>query len=130
MKARNLTFIMSNIQEMFFKAFHGFGYLTLFLILFTFAEKLNAQVEIDVTVNKTDVLTCESMLYTLSYRCAGTTTNCDNVTMTASAPSGMVFPNQVVGLTTDIQSYSFSSDRRSITFIFKNPLLAGTNGSR
>jgi len=100
----------------------------LLFIITLFIQILKAQVEIEVSVDKANVLTCENMKYTLKYRCASITTNCDNVIMTASAPSGMVFPNQVVGLTTDIQSYSFSSDRRSITFIFKNPLLAGNTG--
>jgi len=100
----------------------------LFLITLTI-NFLKAQVlEIEVLVDKANVLTCENMKYTLKYKCASTTSNCDNVTMTASAPSGMVFPIQNVGLTSDIQSYTFSVDRRSVTFIFKNPLIAGNTG--
>jgi uncharacterized repeat protein (TIGR01451 family) len=83
---------------------------------------------IEVTRDKANALTCEGIKYTLKYSCAAGTGNCTNVTMRASAPSGVIFPTQSVGLTSDIASYTFSADRRSITFTFKEPLVAGNTG--
>lgn len=99
-----------------------------FFILLHFSN-INAQtLEIKVSSNKTDVLTCETFTYSLKYTCASTTTNCTNVTLTAAVPSGIIFPSQSVGYNPDIQSSSFSTDRRSITFTFKDPLIAGSTG--
>lgn len=62
-----------------------------------------SQSSIEVLVDKTDILTCETLQYTLKYSCAGTGNNCPNVTMTASAPTGIIFPSQNIGITSDIQ---------------------------
>lgn len=90
----------------------------------TFAQTLS----IEASSNKSDILTGETFTYTLKYSCAAGTGDCPNVTMTANIPSGVSFPNQVVGITTDIDSYTFSADRRTATFTFKNPLKAGNTG--
>ncbi|HMT54979.1 MAG TPA: DUF11 domain-containing protein, partial [Saprospiraceae bacterium] len=101
------------------------GLFFLFLLLFIVSD---AQSNIEVSVNKTEILTCETLEYSLKYSCAGTGSNCPNVTMTASAPAGIIFPFQNIGLTSDIASYSFSADRRSVTFVFYDPLIAGNTG--
>ncbi|MBB3842177.1 putative repeat protein (TIGR01451 family) [Runella defluvii] len=95
-----------------------------FLSSQTFAQTLS----IEASSNKSDILTGETFTYTLKYSCAAGTGDCPNVTMTATIPSSISFPNQVVGLTTDIDSYTFSADRRTATFTFKNPLKAGNTG--
>lgn len=128
MKAKNLTLFSGLFQKMLKRSIIDLKYGLILLVLLFSSTFLGAQVGIEVEVDKNDVFTCETMKYTLKYRCAGTTGNCTNVTMTASAPSGMVFPVQTVGLTTDIASYTFSADRRSVTFMFKEPLLAGNTG--
>ena len=95
-----------------------------FLSSQTFAQTLS----IEASSNKSDILTGETFTYTLKYSCAAGTGDCPNVTMTATIPSSISFPNQVIGLTTDIDSYTFSADRRTATFTFKNPLKAGNTG--
>ena len=103
-------------------------YLLLFF-LFLFAINLNAQtLEIEAEANKTDILTGEELYYTLKYKCAGTTMNCTNVTMTVDIPSGIYIPFQNIGLTSDIASYTIANDYKSINFIFKDPLIAGNTG--
>lgn len=101
---------MKVFSELFYVNSHLAKRLSLAFVFFLgFAISIYAQVlEIEVTVDKADVLTCETMKYTLKYKCASTTVNCTNVTMSASAPSGMIFPDQSVGVTSDIASYSFS----------------------
>ncbi|MFN8344663.1 MAG: hypothetical protein U0X91_06655 [Spirosomataceae bacterium] len=84
--------------------------------------------EITATSDKTDILTGETLIYTLKYKCASTTTNCTNVTLVANVPSGILFPNQTVGLPPDILSYTLSADFKTMTFVFKEPLMAGNTG--
>ncbi len=104
-------------------------YFTVLLILQALFY-LNAQVlEIEVSADKTDVLTCEAINYTLKYKCPSTTTNSVGATMTASVTSGVVFSsNKKLELPSDIASYSISSDKHTITFIFKESLIAGKSG--
>jgi uncharacterized repeat protein (TIGR01451 family) len=101
-------------------------FFAVFLLLSTIT---NAQtLEITAQANKTDILTGEDLYYTLKYKCASTTTNCTNVTMKATIPSGIYIPAQSIGLTSDIASYVIANDYKSIVFTFKEPLLAGNTG--
>ena len=111
------SFFTKIIQNLFLS-------ILLFIPVFVNAQTL----EITASSNKTDVLTCEEFIYSLKYKCASTTTNCSNVTMTANIPSGAIFPLQTIGLPSDIASYTLSPDYKTVTFIFKEPLTAGNTG--
>ncbi|AEI51338.1 SdrD B-like domain-containing protein [Runella slithyformis] len=84
--------------------------------------------QLEATSNKPDILTGETLTYTFKYTCSSTTSACTNVTLVAGAPSGIVFPAQTIALTADILSYSISPDSRTINFIFKESLAAGSTG--
>ena len=131
MQAKNLTFRSTLCFSLHTVTLRWPKYVLLFLLLFGLETSLSAQsLEIDVTVDKANVLTCEPISYTLSYRCASTTLHCPDVTMTASVPSGVLFPtNQDFSNNTHIQSAMYSTDRRMITFTFVNPLPAGSTGT-
>jgi uncharacterized repeat protein (TIGR01451 family) len=110
----------------FSKPFHTIvlGAFFLLLSVLTQAQTL----EIEASANKTDILTGETVIYTLKYKCAGTTSNCTGVTMTSNIPSGMYIPTQSIGLTSDMASFSISGDHKTITFVFNEPLIAGHTG--
>ena len=84
--------------------------------------------QITATSDKADILTGETLVYTLKYKCASTTSNCTNVTLVATVPSGIFFPDQTIGLPSDILSYTKSPDGSTMTFVFKEPLTAGNTG--
>lgn len=84
--------------------------------------------QLEATSNKPDILTGETLTYTFKYTCSSTTSACTNVTLVAGAPSGILFPTQTIALTSDILSYTISPDLRTITFVFKEPLAAGSTG--
>ncbi|MBP7184028.1 MAG: CUB domain-containing protein, partial [Saprospiraceae bacterium] len=104
-------------------------YFTVLLIMQTLFY-INAQtLEIEVSADKTDILTCEAINYTLKYKSASAATNLVGAKMTASVTSGVVFSsNQKLELPSDIASYSISSDLHSVTFIFKESIIAGKSG--
>ncbi|MBK8723137.1 MAG: hypothetical protein IPL95_12965 [Saprospiraceae bacterium] len=97
-------------------------------LLFTSNSLISQTLEITTQADKTDILTGESILYTLKYKCASTTTNCTKVSIEANIPSGIKFNGAVIGLTSDIASYSYSNNNKTVTFIFKEPLIAGNTG--
>ncbi len=112
------------------KNYHLFAKQIFVVLFFLFScSVLKSQtLELEATSNKTDILTGEVLMYTFKYTCASTTTACTMVTLNANAPSGMTFPNQTIALPPDVLSYTISADRRTINFIFKEPLAAGSTG--
>jgi len=102
--------------------------LTILSMIFISLTLYGQTLQIEVNTDKANVLSCETYKYTFKYKCASTTTNCTQVTMTGTVPANATFPTQTVGLTSDIQSYTFSADRKTINFVFKEPLTAGNTG--
>lgn len=98
-------------------------------LFFLFALPINSMsqtLQLEASSNKTDIITGETLSYTLEYTCV--TGNCNNVTLVSNVSSGVDFPVQSIELTNDIERYTISSDRKTITFIFKDVIKAGKSG--
>ncbi|GAB4029066.1 SdrD B-like domain-containing protein [Spirosoma gilvum] len=98
-------------------------------ILVVLQFSVHAQVlSLETTVDKTDIFTRESVIYTFKYSCSGSAQNCTNVTMTGNFPLNTLL---ITGTTTtsDIASYTISPDLQSITYTFKEPLPSGSTGT-
>jgi uncharacterized repeat protein (TIGR01451 family) len=105
---------------------------TFLLVVFVYSTTsfVAAQsLQLQVLANKTDILTGETVKFTLFYTCANTTSNCSQVTMVANIPTGIFFPDQSIALTQDISAYTISPDRKTVTFVFVDPLPAGSTGN-
>lgn len=57
--------------------------LTILSMIFISLTLYGQTLQIEVNEDKTDILTCEGFKYTLKYKCASTTTNCTQVTITS-----------------------------------------------
>ena len=117
-----------NYPYLFIQRIEKVCFFMLFCVAFLCGQTFAQTLSIEASSNKSDILTGETFTYTLKYSCAAGTGDCPNVTMTATIPSSISFPNQVIGITTDIDSYTFAADRRTANFTFKNPLKAGNTG--
>lgn len=89
---------------------------------------MSQNLQLEATSNKTDILTGETLAYTFIYKCAEGIKNCSNVTLECNVSPGVIFPAQTIALTSDIESYTISTDRKSINFIFREQLVAGRTG--
>ena len=88
--------------------------LLLFLTLFCFGA-IAQTVEIGKTANPTNPSPGAVVTYTLNFRCASTTSNCDNVSITDVLPAGLVY----VGVTTSLGGnpvFDNSTNTLNVTF--------------
>ncbi|MEZ0607261.1 SdrD B-like domain-containing protein [Fibrella sp. WM1] len=104
------------------------GFFTLLSVLLSVGIAQAQTLELIATADKADVLAGESFTYTFKYKCASITANCTGVKLTATIPANAVIPTQTIGLPADVQSYTIAPDNRTITFTFKEPLIAGNTG--
>ncbi len=88
---------------------------------------VNAQLTITKSVDKTSVLSGEFFTYTLQYRCASTTTDCRNVSVSDVLPAGVYF-RESSGSVHTLGSGTFDNMTNKVSFAFVDPLPAGATG--
>lgn len=101
------------------------GITTIFAILLvTFATAAN--LDLVKSVDKSNPLTGETFIYTLQYRCASTTQNCNGVMITDPLPASVEFVNLSQSIHTSNAVYN--SGTHTVTFTMNSPMAAGTVG--
>ncbi|MFZ1496846.1 MAG: hypothetical protein WAS72_07310, partial [Saprospiraceae bacterium] len=121
--------IKSNLTACQYKLYSKISFtLCIWLFMLLSAPVAFAQLTITKSVDKTDLLSGELFTYTLQYRCASTTTDCNNVTVTDVIPPGMIYNSLTGSVHTIGQTGTYDSATRTVTFDFIDPLPAGSTG--
>ncbi len=109
-----------------FKSMYGITfYVMLFLLLMLTPRFASAQLEVTKQVDSATVLSGSNFTYTLKYRCASTLTNCMDVVMIDTIPTGL----KIISTTGTIHTVNDGTLSGNIVkFVFKNPLPAGATG--
>lgn len=85
-----------------------------------------ASLDLVKTVDKATPLTGESFTYTLQYRCASTTEDCNGVMITDPLPASVEYVSLSGSIHTTNTTYNSGS--HTVTFTLQDPLIAGTVG--
>lgn len=86
----------------------------------------SASLDLVKTVDKATPLTGESFTYTLQYRCASTTEDCNGVVITDPLPASLEYVSLSGSIHTTNTTYNSGS--HTVTFTLQDPLTAGTVG--
>jgi uncharacterized repeat protein (TIGR01451 family) len=89
-------------------------------------KTFSASLALTKTVDKPNPLSGETFTYTLQYRCASTTEDCNGVVITDPLPASVEYVSLAGSIHTTNASYNSSNHR--VTFTLQNPLTAGTVG--
>ncbi len=110
-----------------------FSFLAIFLIIKIFNSLNETQdfaiaplLEINKSVNDPTPLTGDTITYTLQYRCASLTEDCNGMMITDPLPPNVIFAGLIGSPHTTNESYNPSN--HTVTFNFQDPIIAGTIG--
>ena len=85
-----------------------------------------ASLEINKSVDNPTPLSGDTITYTLQYRCASLTEDCNGMMITDPLPTNVSFANLIGSPHTTNESYD--PNNHTVTFNFQDPIIAGTIG--
>ncbi|MFK7946455.1 MAG: SdrD B-like domain-containing protein [Saprospiraceae bacterium] len=96
------------------------------IFLLGISNNYAASLDLIKTVDDSTPLTGETFTYTLQYRCASTTEDCNGVVITDPLPASVEYVGLSGSLHTTNETYNSGS--HTVTFTLQDPLTAGTVG--